>query len=83
MNEMDLVVAYKELFSSENGKLVLNDLMNITTFYRANFTSTEQLQYNEGARSVVLHIIKLLNLDVIQLRELIREDARLAQEFEA
>ena len=56
------VLAYKRFFDTEDGKLILKDLMK--SCHMASSTvdsSTHETYFNEGARSVVLRILKTNN----------------------
>lgn len=66
---------YRRVFTTEQGKRVLHDMM--LTNYVLNPTwspgaSDRDLAYREGARSVVLKILTLLEVDPNKLRELAR-----------
>jgi len=66
---------YKRVFSTEQGKRVLHDMM--LTNYVLNPTwspgaSDKDIYMREGARSVVLKILTILEIDPNKLRELAR-----------
>jgi hypothetical protein len=69
------VIAYQDVFGSENGKRVLFDLMKSTHFFDTTMDpNPHELAYNEGARSVVLRILKTINTDPSQLEMMIKMD---------
>ena len=64
-----LVIDYKEAFNGEHGKRVLNDLRRKCLSFdltaqqvNQNFDSNKEW-YQEGQRSVLLHIYTMLNKD--------------------
>ncbi len=70
----ELLLKYRSVFNSKEGREVLADMCR--TFHVFNSTMGENPQetaYNEGARSVVLRILKTINTDPEQLEELLRE----------
>jgi len=53
---------YQELFASPTGKVILHDMMKAHGFLSSSYNGKfEDTVYNEGARSVVLRIFKILN----------------------
>lgn len=73
--EPDQVVrAYREVFNSEAGKIVLEDMMK--SFYTLSSTfdpNPHEMAYREGERSVVIRILKTINTDPFQLRQRLEE----------
>ena len=70
----DLVRAYKNVFSTEEGKLVLHDLMK--TFHILQSTmdaNPNEVAYKEGERSVVLRILRTINTDPNELEKILNE----------
>lgn len=70
----DLIRAYKNTFSSEEGKAVLHDLMR--TFHVLNSTmdsSTNEVMFKEGERSVILRILRTINTDANELEKILNE----------
>lgn len=81
----DMVVRYQRLFDSEDGKIILHDLMKSCHILRTTFDTAERTEdaiYNEGARSVVLRILQTINTDPAQLLELIERGNQKEQEYE-
>lgn len=66
------ILAYKRFFDTQDGKLILKDLMKschvITSVMDKDPYETA---FNEGARSVVLRILKTTNTSIEQLNKLI------------
>ena len=65
-SEHDRAQAYKHIFATDEGQIVLADLMN--SFHVQNTTMPEdananKLIYSEGQRSVVLYITSILELE--------------------
>ena len=63
-----LVIAYKNSFESPEGKLVLDDLKKhcpllTESINCSNGIDTNKLVYQEGQRSVLLYIFKMLRRD--------------------
>ena len=70
----DLVRAYRNVFSSTEGKLVLHDMMK--TFHVLHSTmdsNPHELAYKEGERSVVLRILRTINTDPSELEKMLNE----------
>ena len=80
-NEIALIEAYKHVFSTPQGDLILNDLMINSNFYDAKGLDLDKVLYNEGKRSVILHIIQNMNMNFGRLKEIIAEDAKIAQDY--
>jgi len=55
---------YKRVFSSEDGSLILSDLMREFHFYSTTAGSTpEEIYFNEGQRSVIISLLEMVNVD--------------------
>jgi len=60
----EITIAYQQVFSTIEGKKILRDLMKGCHFFDTTFTGdATETAYREGERSVVLRIIKTLDLD--------------------
>ena len=66
-----LVFAYKDCFGTESGKKVIADLKRVFNFELSiipkdnnGMTDIYEVLRNEGKRSVILHILKVLNKDL-------------------
>ena len=72
-----IVKAYKNLFGSPEGQLVLNDLMQTHGMMSSSFSGdSTQTVFKEGERNVVLRILTILKTNETQLRERIEAYAR-------
>ncbi len=64
---------YRELFSTDFGKEVLHDLCKSCHVYHSTFDNNPQeMAYREGERSVVLRILRTINIDPLELDKLMR-----------
>lgn len=72
-----LFADYKSVFTSERGKNVLKDLMKRSSFISSSHVPGDPYTsaYNEGARGVVVHILRVLKMDLNKMEEfLINQD---------
>lgn len=61
-NPLELHKAYRRLFETPDGQTVLHDLEKRGCFLRSSFsTETGRTQFNEGRRSLVLHMKHMLD----------------------
>lgn len=59
----DLIRAYKEVFlSHKDGRKVLDDILSRTGVFRTTFTGNSKTFFLEGARSVGLQILEMLEI---------------------
>lgn len=69
----DLIIRYKRLFATEDGKEILHDLMKACHVMNSTLDSDPiQMAHNEGARSIVLRILQTINTDPKQMEELLK-----------
>lgn len=65
MTEADnkrVVDAYKHVFATPEGKIVLKDLMSAHCMYSPTFTdTTENMLLREGGRNVLLRILAIID----------------------
>lgn len=74
--------AYRRLFSTEDGKLVLEDLMKSNFLGRTAIgNDTHHTYYNEGARDLVLRILHTCNLQEKQIEMMINEMNKQTDEY--
>jgi len=68
--------AYRRVFDSPDGKIILRHLARECFLYRTTFVAgdTNQSAMNEGSRRVVLSILRKANLDQKQLLDLIESE---------
>lgn len=58
-----MVLRYKKVFRSDEGKHILSDLMDVCGLNRSSFsTDPIQMAFYEGQRSVILRILKTVNI---------------------
>lgn len=59
VSDQKLRAAYRDVFSGENGKLVLHDLMLRHDFFKTSAIAAEPYStyFNEGGRAVVCYIL--------------------------
>lgn len=68
----DLMIAYKKVFGSPDGKKVLYDLMN--KYHVLNTHQGMNSEFSEGQRSVVLDIMKYHGISIEQLDAMLKGD---------
>lgn len=74
--------AYRRLFSTEDGKIVLKDLMNSCGISRSVMgRDVNETYFNEGRRSVVLGLMGTINMKTEQVERLIVEMNRDAEDL--
>jgi len=63
--EESTLLAYKTFFSTEEGRLVLDDLYNLCFAMLGSYMADQKLHsYEEGKRSVLLRILRLGGINV-------------------
>jgi hypothetical protein len=69
---VERVRAYQEVFATDNGKIVLEDLKYahhmMSSTYKKDLQDGE-LAFREGERNVVLRIVHILGQDLAKLKE--------------
>jgi hypothetical protein len=61
---LKLCEAYRKLFDTPDGKKVLSDLEDFGFYHDSTFSGdVSHIAFNEGRRSVVLHIRNMMNTD--------------------
>jgi len=69
----DLIITYKKLFSTDDGKKVLHDLMKSCHIMTSTLeTDPILMAHNEGARSIVLRILRTIQTDPDQMEALLK-----------
>lgn len=72
--DKDLNDSYKYLFSSIEGKEVLNDIVAFCNILSPTFSKdVNEMLINEGKREVALMILSRLTLDVPDLQQIAKE----------
>ena len=65
---------YKEVFGSEAGKEVLDDLMKSNYFFTSTQTGdSHETSFNEGRRSVILAILNYVSLDIEKIQQRMKD----------
>ena len=66
---------YKEVFSTEAGREVLEDLMKNNFLWTSTQTSdSHETAYNEGRRSVILAILNYVSLDADRIQTMMKQN---------
>lgn len=69
----DLIVKYKRLFHTDDGRAVLHDLMKSCHVMTSTLEKDPVLMaHNEGARSIVLRILRTIQTDPEQMEALLK-----------
>lgn len=69
-----VINAYRRLFSSEDGLIVLDDMMKSNFINRTTVgNDVHQTYFNEGCRHVVLRLIQTCGLEETQIKRMIDE----------
>lgn len=69
--KQQLAKAYKNVFSTSEGQLVLHDIIRRSGVLRSSFdTNPHVTSFKEGERNVALHILYYLGLSGDDIREL-------------
>lgn len=75
-----LAVAYGKVFESEEGRLILHDLMRVTGFQQSPFSEDPyKTAFEAGRQSIVHEIIRAMNVDLTKYLEIV-VDSNKAQE---
>jgi len=69
---LDLILAYRQVFSTEQGKKVIDDLIKRFMLRSSMSLDPHQIAFQEGERNIVLMLLHTLNIDEEQLRERIK-----------
>lgn len=72
---LSLERAYKRLFESEDGRLVLAHLAKVGNISDCSFVpgSPDVTAFNEGRRHLVLSILRMINKDPFRMAEQLKE----------
>ena len=70
----EMLEAYRRVFLSDDGKLILKDLMKSTFFYSTTQdTDVSIMAFQEGQRALVLRILSTLKMSHEHIERLIEE----------
>ena len=75
-NALRTIQAYKRVFSSEDGRIILKDMAKKCFVFEAVTTKDGKdiSMFNDGKRAVFIDICNVLNFDETELIKLIKED---------
>jgi hypothetical protein len=69
-------IAFKKTFSGPHGSTILKYLMSRYHFIGGTFNeNSNKMYFNEGERSVLVHIIEMIDIDIDTIRS-IQEEAK-------
>lgn len=81
--QKEVVGLYRKIFKTEDGQKVLADLMSLCGMSRSSFsTDATEMAFNEGQRSVVLRILKTVNISEAELQKWFEMNEAQAKELE-
>jgi len=73
---LDLQRAYKSFFSTDDGQLVIYDLMKKGHFLSPTVGSSPEISNrNEGQRELVLYILEMTERDIVKTHKLMEQMA--------
>jgi len=67
--QAELIENYQTVFRGPQGAMVLQDLMDRVGFFDSTASDPNTAMYNEGARSVIVNICRILEMDMKQYRK--------------
>lgn len=72
MSEDNTLKAYKRVFSTEDGILVMNDLIEVGGVLKSSHVPNDPYgtAYNEGWRSLTLHLLNRLSINPNDVRKM-------------
>lgn len=81
LEEDNLLAAYRRLFATADGRLVLDDLLYKCGLYRRSFTGNAETYFREGQRDIGLYLLDRLDrAELADLEEMrTRSRARLEE----
>lgn len=69
----EMVLAYRRLFRTPDGDKVLKDLLEVCGYARSSFDiDPQKMAFHEGQRSVILRIVKTVNLTEKDILDMLR-----------
>lgn len=81
--DLDTIKAYKQTFSTAEGKRVLFDLMNSCCFLKTTaIHGMDMIQYNEGRRSVLTGILTIIDKKEEDILSLLKNKNDIDLEYE-
>jgi hypothetical protein len=75
--KVKLVKAYKNFLSTEDGKLILKDLVReCGMFQNAYRGNRDEMLLREGKRNVLLYILSIINVDLSELIKMVERQSQ-------
>lgn len=72
--KVDLLTTYQKVFDSEDGKLILHDMMKANGMFDTTFDENPyRTAFQEGRRSVITNLIMLLGKDANEMYKQFKE----------
>lgn len=72
-DQVKRVEAFKQVFNSENGKLILEDLSRFCYAKGSTYSGNpHDMVFNEGKRNVYLYVNSIINIDPKTLEEMLK-----------
>lgn len=70
----ETTLAYKRVFESEEGRLVLKDLMKCCNFLNSSVgKDSNETFFNEGSRSIILRILKTTAMSLEDIEQYVKQ----------
>lgn len=80
--EIKLIDSYKTMFSGDDGKKVLYDLMKFCHFLHNSYDpNPHKTSFNEGKRDVILYILSILGQDIDKIMKFVEQQGDLENEI--
>lgn len=77
VNIVERAIAYREIFETEKGKLILADLIDHCGLFRNTYVGdVNTMMINEGKRNVLLYILSILNIDLPTLLKMVEDNRK-------
>lgn len=71
-SSVKLIAQYQELFKTDDGKVVLQDLLKETGVFHSSYSDEPYaMAFNEGKRSVGLRLMKVLKMNTQKLNAIL------------
>ena len=70
--QLHLIRAYKEFFSSEQGRLIFRDLTAFARFYKNNQSESHaDMSHMQGRQAMILQIIGMMNVGEQEMEDMV------------
>lgn len=81
--KLDDALYYQRLFKTEDGKVVLADLIKKNNVLSNTFNDDpHRSAFNQGRRDAILEILSILNIDIDEAFYLLEQDAMRMKKFQ-